>query len=113
MRKLVMAAIAVLTIGATTGGANAACVGWGWHGPGIYVSPLGLRAACYGPVVAPVVYPGPYVYPGYYAVPVYAAPPTVYVTAQEPTSYYCDDPKGYFPAVPSCPGGWRAVAAKP
>ncbi len=37
--------------------------------------------------------------------PVYTAP------AQQPRYYwyYCQDPKGYFPYVGSCPGGWIPV----
>jgi hypothetical protein len=27
--------------------------------------------------------------------------------------YYCEDPKGYYPYVESCPQGWRRVAPTP
>jgi TatA/E family protein of Tat protein translocase len=27
--------------------------------------------------------------------------------------YYCDNPLGYYPYVPQCPGGWRPVPATP
>jgi hypothetical protein len=42
-------------------------------------------------------YPDPYLPPGY-------APPS-------PTYYYCDDPPGYYPYVPTCRTPWRAVPA--
>lgn len=47
----------------------------------------------------------------YYPVPVYpypdpyAAPPPVY--------YWCDNPRGYYPAVPACARPWRIVPAAP
>jgi hypothetical protein len=63
--------------------------GWWWAGPDWYWYP------------APIYYdyppPADYVYP--------AGP------APQPTWYYCDSAKGYYPYVQSCPGGWRAVAA--
>ena len=31
--------------------------------------------------------------------------------AAQPTWYYCDSAKGYYPYVRSCASGWRAVAA--
>lgn len=55
-------------------------------------------------------YPYPY---GYYAAPPsYVQPPQVYVQPQQPQQsywYYCQDPKGYYPYVQSCPGGWMKV----
>ena len=67
-------------------------------------------------------YPTPvYPYPAYtYQEPVYQAPP-VYQTqpAYEPPPpaesnwYYCDNPRGYYPYVSTCPGGWRAVPSTP
>ncbi len=75
---------------------------------------------------APLVYPYPYGYvppPVYYAPPAYYAPPPVYYTppAYAPTPgappaqswYWCDNPRGYYPNVQACPGGWRQVAATP
>jgi len=61
-------------------------------------------------------------FPPYYAYPppvVYAPPPVVYapspVMVQQPTQYwyYCDNPAGYYPYVPSCPTPWRAVTPQP
>ena len=64
--------------------------------------------------------PGPFWfgYP-YYAPPVVVQPsPPVYVqppaTAPAPASwYYCENPKGYYPYVAQCRGGWRAVPSRP
>lgn len=41
-----------------------------------------------------------------------SAPPAV---APQPSQYwyYCEAAKGYYPYVPSCPGGWKAVPATP
>jgi hypothetical protein len=51
----------------------------------------------------------------YYPVAVYpypqpgAAPPP----AQAPIYYWCDNPRGYYPAVPACATPWRIVPAAP
>jgi len=70
-------------------------------------------------------YPGPiYPYPVYaYQEPVYVqpAPAPVYQTqpAYQPPPpaesnwYYCDNPRGYYPYVTSCPSGWRTVPSTP
>lgn len=52
-------------------------------------------------------YPSP-VYYDYPPPPDYIAPPG---PAPQPTWYYCDSAKGYYPYVRSCASGWRAVAA--
>ena len=72
----------------------AVCYGVGWRGLGYYPSILGLRPSCWDtlPAGAPV-----------YPAPAYESGPAVY--------YYCDHPRGYFPAVQACPYGWRAVSA--
>ena len=44
---------------------------------------------------------------------VVAPPPQVFVQPAPPTWYYCDNPPGYYPYVPQCPGGWRPVAPTP
>jgi hypothetical protein len=77
--------------------------GWGaphvWWGPRVYIGP-------------PVVWvPAPY-----YRAPVVVESPPVYV--QQPPAatgywYYCQDPRGYYPYVSQCPGGWTAVAPTP
>jgi hypothetical protein len=57
----------------------------------------------------------------YYPAPVYPYPdpfqPPVVVAAPPPGPpsfyYYCGNPAGYYPYVPQCPSGWRAVPAAP
>jgi hypothetical protein len=69
---------------------------WGWPG---YYYPYGYP---YGP------------YP-------YAAPVASEVTVIQPAAaaaapqfwYYCDNPSGYYPYIPSCPTAWRPVPATP
>ena len=63
--------------------------GWWWPGPGLWYW-----------------YPAP-VYYDYPPPPDYIAPPGL---APQPTWYYCDSAKGYYPYVRSCASGWRAVA---
>jgi hypothetical protein len=71
-------------------------------------------------------YPAPYPYYPYYPYypPVQTAPssPPVYIEQeqQQPAPpqqkyywYYCSKPRGYYPYVRECPGGWRAVAPQP
>jgi hypothetical protein len=64
--------------------------GWWWAGPDYWYW-----------------YPAP-IYYDYPPPPAYIAPPG---PAPQPTWYYCDSAKGYYPYVRSCAGGWRAVAA--
>ena len=71
----------------------AVCYGVGWRGFGYYPSILGLRPACWDmPAFAGPVYP----------VPAYDAGAAIY--------YYCDHPRGYFPAIQACDSGWRMVS---
>ena len=62
-------------------------------------------------------YPAPvYPYPDPYAPPVVAvqpAPPVVQAQPQAQTWYYCDRPSGYYPYIPECSSGWKAVPATP
>jgi len=76
-----------------------------------------------GPVWGP---PVPYYYP-WVAVPppttvVVPAAPPVYVEQQAAPAdangnagvwYYCSKPKGYYPYVKKCPGGWQQVPQTP
>jgi hypothetical protein len=64
--------------------------GWWWAGPDYWYW-----------------YPAP-VYYDYPPPPAYIAPPG---PAPQPTWYYCDSAKGYYPYVRSCASGWRAVTA--
>jgi hypothetical protein len=77
---------------------------WGWWwivGPTWYFYP----AAVYP-------YPNPYEPP--VAVIVQPKPQQAEPPPPAPQNwYYCESPKGYFPYVPACPGGWRAVPATP
>jgi hypothetical protein len=76
---------------------------------------------------------GPWWWPGYgwypwypyayYPAPYYSAPPAVvqqqpqvYSQPEEQEAdywYYCQDPRGYYPYVKSCPGGWMKVVPQP
>lgn len=74
-------------------------------GPGVVVP--------FGPFWAP--YWEPYAYPYAYPPVVVQPPPQVYVQPppSPPSWYYCDNPKGYYPYVQQCPGGWSQVAPTP
>jgi hypothetical protein len=65
---------------------------WGWPGPYYYPPP-------------PVVYVPPYYAP--------TPPPPAPLAVQPQSWYYCDNPRGYYPYVPSCRSGWRPVPARP
>lgn len=55
-----------------------------------------------------------YPYPDPYTPPiVIQTAPSVQPQPQTPTWYYCDNPAGYYPYVPECPSGWKAVPAYP
>jgi hypothetical protein len=77
---------------------------WGWWwvvGPTWYFYPE--------PVYP---YPNPYEPP--VAVIVQQAPAKPAAPPPPPQNwYYCEAPKGYYPYVPTCPSGWRAVPATP
>jgi hypothetical protein len=77
---------------------------WGWWwtvGPTwyYYPQPVYPYPNPYEPPVAVIVQPKP-------ATP--APPPP-----QPQNWYYCESARGYYPYVPSCPSGWRAVPATP
>jgi hypothetical protein len=63
-------------------------------------------------VVVPVVpFWAPYVYP---PAVVQSLPPVVVQPSPPQASWYhCDNPRGYYPYVQQCPGGWRPVAPMP
>ena len=64
-------------------------------------------------------YPQPvYPYPNPYEPPVAVIVPQAPATPAPPPPapqnwYYCEASKAYYPYVPSCAGGWRAVPATP
>jgi hypothetical protein len=57
-------------------------------------------------------YPDPYTPP---VVVVQQIPPAASNAPPPPAQYwyYCEAAKGYYPYVPSCPGGWKTVPATP
>lgn len=95
--------------------------GGGWHGY------YGFRAGFYGPYwgwpgfgpwgypyAYPYGYSYPYPYPYSYSSPAY--PSAALPAPSQPQQsywYYCQDPKGYYPYVQSCPGGWVQVTPTP
>jgi hypothetical protein len=92
--------------------------GWGGARVGIGIGLGPFWGPYWGPYWGgywrPYAYGYPYAYPYAYP-PVVTVPSTrVYVQPSAPASwYYCDNPQGYYPYVPQCPGGWRAVAPTP
>jgi hypothetical protein len=83
----------------------------GFHGFGGPRIAIGI-GPFWGPFWTPYAYPygEPYAYP-----PVVIAPSTQ-VSVQPPPQaswYYCDNPRGYYPYVQQCPGGWKPVAPTP
>jgi hypothetical protein len=81
-------------------GWHGARLGWWWIvGPAWYWYP------------APVYpYPNPYTPPVVVQAP---ASPPAQPQNLPPTWYYCDRPAGYYPYVPECASGWKAVPATP
>lgn len=81
-------------------GAHGGRVGWWWVVGGLwyfYPSPV-------------YPYPNPWEPPPHeYVTPPVGSPPPP--PAQH--WYYCDSAKGYYPYVPTCPGGWKQVPASP
>ncbi|AMO99945.1 hypothetical protein CAter10_2262 [Collimonas arenae] len=58
---------------------------------------------------------GPLFWSPYYYDPAYFYPDgTLYIAPDSNYSFYCNNPVGYYPDVPSCPSGWlRVVPAEP
>ena len=100
MKKIGLTFLTILFVtGLMVGGAQAH-----WHG---YYRGWGPRVYWGVPVVV-----GPPLYPyGYYPPPVVVQQAPVYVQPQEEPYYwyYCEDPKGYYPYIQNCPGGWMKV----
>ncbi len=80
-------------------------------GGSFWLGPPAWGPAYYGPG-----YWGPRYYyppPAYYApAPVIVQPAPQYVERTQPDAdywYYCENPRGYYPYVRTCPGGWMRV----
>jgi len=85
----------------------------GWHG-GVY-GWWWFNAGVWWPYYAwGYPYWWGYSYP-YAAYPPPADAPLTYGATPPPQQswYYCDSPQGYYPQVPTCPGGWHQVPAVP
>jgi hypothetical protein len=102
MKKIGLTFLILLIITALmAGSAQARWHGYyrGW-GPGIF---WGVPI-----VVGPLLYP----FGRYPSPPVVVQQPPVYVQPQQEDAaywYYCENPKGYYPYVSSCPSGWMKV----
>lgn len=79
----------------------------------------GPRVSIHGYFGFPYPYPYPYYYPPRYYPYSYPEP---YIDIEPPVNiepqqtyywYYCQNPKGYYPYVTSCPGGWTRVVPTP
>jgi hypothetical protein len=98
-------AVAVLVVSVAP--AHAWVAVHGFHGPHVFVGPR----VFIGPDPFWYAYP----YPTYPPVVVQPSPPAqVYVQPQQAPPaesywYYCENPKGYYPYVSQCPGGWMRV----
>jgi hypothetical protein len=66
--------------------------------------------------------PYPYSYPYYYGSPfVVSSPPATYIERQDAAPapaaadwwYYCEQSRGYYPYVKTCPTGWQKVPPAP
>jgi hypothetical protein len=81
----------------------------------VFISP-GIVVPC-GPVWTPysAPYAFPYPYRNAYPPVVVQLPPQVYVQPPPPQPMWYDgeNPQGYYPYVPQCPGGWQQLPAPP
>jgi hypothetical protein len=85
--------------------------GWPYYNFGLYIgAPFGYWAPWYYPYWSAA-------YPYYYPTGAYAAPaaayvdpgPSTYVERDPGYRYYCRDPAGFYPDVPTCATGWLKV----
>ena len=97
-------------------GIMSSATAFAWMRVGVFVGP---PWPYYYPYPAPYYYPQPVV--------VQQLPPPVYVQQPAPVTsapapapstqngmwYHCDNPKGYYPYVQQCPGGWKSVTPTP
>lgn len=103
VRRWMVLVVLMVGLGGSVGLAQA----WGGHRFGGSRVAIGIGLGPFWiPDAAPVVVPPPVVVtPAPSVVGPPAAPPTFW--------YYCDHPQGYYPYVPQCPRGWRAVSPTP
>jgi len=76
---------------------------------------IGVPYYGYGYGYAPYYYPPAVVYappPVVYAPQPAPEPAPSYIAPPQQFSYYCDNPQGYYPSVPSCSTPWREVPRK-
>ena len=85
-----------------------------WRGGHWYRGPHGGRSGWWWVVGGGwYFYPQPvYPYPDPYVPPMVAVPQPVVPAPPASFWYYCDAYRAYYPYVPSCPTGWRAVPAQ-
>jgi len=90
------------------------------HYYGGYYYPYWYSSFYWGFPILGWPYAWPYAYSSYGGWPYYPSeatepPPAYSEPAQQQTYrwYYCQDPKGYYPYVKSCPSGWIEVEPKP
>jgi len=104
---------------ASRGGAHAGHTPGRWHGGGHRSHPTWVWSGGFwylGPGLL-YAYPWPYPYATAYRVP--ATPLVVLPESAAPSPppvpswYYCEAARAYYPAVATCPGGWKAVPAVP
>ena len=129
MRKIALAAFALLGLGAAPAPAHAWTShggGGGWSG-GSHWSGSHWGGGWHGHTHTVFFFGGgPFFWGGYpywYGYPYYAPPvvvqqaPQVYVQPADPAQqywYYCQNPPGYYPSVGECPSGWvRVVPSVP
>ncbi|MGA9854127.1 MAG: hypothetical protein WBR29_02470 [Gammaproteobacteria bacterium] len=84
----------------------------GWYGPRFgWWWVVGPSWYYYSTPVYP--YPYPYTPPVVVVNPSYPVAPQNFGPAPIDYWYYCRAAKGYYPYVPTCPGGWEKVPATP
>jgi hypothetical protein len=102
-----------LALAAAAGSSPAWAHGGHGYGHGHGHSSFGLYLGV--PLGVPYYYPAPAY--AYSAPIIVNQPPTVYIERDpQPASgywYYCRNPQGYYPQVPSCPTPWQQVPANP
>ncbi len=107
MKKVVSLTLAAATLLAGSFPAMA----HGYFRGGVWIGP-GWGPGWWGPA---------YPYPYYVGPPVVIQqqpqPPTEYSAPEQTEApsywYFCQDPRGYYPYVKNCPGGWKKVVPSP